>query len=217
MKKAAASFLVASVVIVFIYFHLRHPHPLHHPHQTSLSPPQANGGRVSIPEPAAVIAVEPAEAEIPEPTPPGPEIREHDPEPPTAASLIRSLERDPDKFMLDDRALRALQSMGEDAVPDLRRALRHATPAVRWTACWTLEILESHAHAAVPDLTNALEDRSQRVQEQAAQALGAIGAAAANAIPRLTVLGKDFRVEPLNDIARVAVERIREALEEEED
>jgi len=88
-------------------------------------------------------------------------------------------------------ALDALASLGEEAVPDVAKALKDERTAARLQACAILARIGPAAKKAAPALTAALKDKSPEVRAGAAAAIGALGAEGRSAVAALAPLLKD--------------------------
>jgi len=88
-------------------------------------------------------------------------------------------------------ALDALASLGEEAVPDVAKALKDERTAARLQACAILARIGPAAKKAAPALTAALKDKSPEVRAGAAFAIGALGAEGRSAVAALAALLKD--------------------------
>jgi HEAT repeat protein len=80
-------------------------------------------------------------------------------------------------------ALRAFAALGESAVPDLVKAMRHER--LRPTIAYLLGEMGPQAKGAVEPLTKLLADPKEEVRHEAIMALGKIGAEAKSAVPSL--------------------------------
>ncbi|NEU72804.1 NACHT domain-containing protein [Hassallia byssoidea VB512170] len=80
----------------------------------------------------------------------------------------------------------------QDAVPNLRKALKDTSWQVRRSAAEALGNIGAEASSAVPDLIAALKkDRNYTMRRSAAEALGNIGMKASSAVPQLIAALKD--------------------------
>lgn len=98
------------------------------------------------------------------------------------------------------RALRVVEGIGTNGIPDLISMLKLKDPTsksdmqlagnciCRWNAAHTLGQLGPQARSAIPHLVKLLEDRVPEVRYLAAQALGRIGPEAKDAVPKLMAL-----------------------------
>jgi HEAT repeat protein len=84
------------------------------------------------------------------------------------SALVTMLEDDEGR----DMAVEAFATIGTEAVPTLRDALRDEAAAVREAAAWALGLIGGTS--AVPDLMATVNDREARVRLAAVQALGGI-------------------------------------------
>lgn len=103
------------------------------------------------------------------------------------------------------RALRVVEGMGTNGIPDLIRMLKLKDPMsksdtdlvgnsiCRWSAAHALGQLGPQARSAIPHLVNSLEDHVPEVRYFSAEALGRIGAEAKDAIPKLMALKANDR------------------------
>ncbi len=88
-------------------------------------------------------------------------------------------------------ALRNIGVEAQEAVPDLKVALKDADKYVRGYAALALGNIGAEAKEAVPDLQAALKDPEKYVRGAAAYGLGGIGADAKDAVPDLQAALKD--------------------------
>jgi HEAT repeat protein len=90
-------------------------------------------------------------------------------------------------------ALQSIAEEGKDAVPRLRRALKHEK--AQYWACVVLADIGPDSAEAVPELINVLKAKDPDVRLEALVALGAIGDAAKPAIPAIVALaeGDDYK------------------------
>jgi len=98
------------------------------------------------------------------------------------------------------KALRVVEGIGTNGIPDLIRMLKLKDPTsksdtelvgnwiCRWNAAHTLGQLGPQARSAIPHLVKSLEDRVPEVRYFSAQALGRIGPEAKDAVPKLMAL-----------------------------
>lgn len=98
---------------------------------------------------------------------------------------------------LEQTAIDSLVRIGEPAVPELIKALRHGDPQVRFQAAVVLGRIGPDAEGAVPPLITTLNDTQPPVRKAAARALGQIGPNAAEAVqPLMRIINKSGSTRP---------------------
>lgn len=100
---------------------------------------------------------------------------------------------------LSPKVLSSLETIGEDAVPALMRALKDRNQFIQLAAAETLAKIGKNARAATPSLINALRDGRKDLKKAAALALGRIGQ---SAVPSLLGL---LKTNNEDKVIRVAI------------
>ena len=85
-------------------------------------------------------------------------------------------------WSLEETAIDSLARIGEPAVPELVKALRHAEPRVRYQAAQVLGRIGPEADMAVAALIRVMDDPEPQVRKAAVRALGQIGPEASDAV-----------------------------------
>lgn len=123
---------------------------------------------------------------------------------PKASSSLSDLRacllRDPDLEVKESCAW-ALSSMGRQAIPALRWALRRGDVDTRRTAVGWLECIRPVRPVVVRALSQALRDSDGEVKRRAADNLVALGAPAFSAIPSLVAALRDHEPKTWRSIA----------------
>ena len=89
--------------------------------------------------------------------------------------------------------VRAIEEMGEKAVPPLIDAMNQGNTRLRHQAIEILGRIGQEAHAATPHLIDSLTDSEAQIRRNAAWALGRVGEEANDAIPSLLTTARDHQ------------------------
>jgi HEAT repeat protein len=89
--------------------------------------------------------------------------------------------------------VRAIEEMGENAVPPLIEAMNQGNTRLRHQAIEILGRIGNDAHTATPHLIEALTDSEAQIRRNAAWALGRVGEEANDSIPSLLTTARDHQ------------------------
>lgn len=107
-----------------------------------------------------------------------------------------------------NQAIEALSQRKAEAIPALRKALKHPHPRVRSGAAFALGKIGTVAASAIPDLGLALKDQDKNVRGNVVFALGNMGKATKTVVPQLAAALKNKN----NASIRISIIRIFESL-----